>query len=237
MKFILSLLITGVHFYCCAQIVPDRTLDNSGPGWMNDLILTDHNGQPFKLSYEGVQGSPYFLPAWKTATIFLNQGKKFEKIKTRIDLYAQEAHFITANDVEAVTPNGLVTSILLFDSTAEGEHRYLFKTGYPAIDNQNTNNFYLVLADGPLQLLQSIRKKINEKKDDISNQTTREFDTYTDYYYFTAGGIKKFKKDKAFILELLSNQKTKVEEFIQKNNTSFRNIDSIVKLFLFYNSL
>jgi hypothetical protein len=204
---------------------------------MNDLILTNHNGQPFKAFYEGVQGSPYFLPGWKPATIFLNQGKKFEKIKTRIDLYTQEVHFITANGVEAVTPNGMVTAIILFDSTAKGEHTYIFKTGYPATDNQNSNNFYLVLCEGQIQLLQSIRKKINERKDDISNETTREFDTYTEYYYFTNNEIKKIKKDKAFMLALLSSEKNKVEAFIKKDNTNFRNIDSLVKLVSFYNSL
>jgi hypothetical protein len=214
-----------------------RTLDNRGTGWMNDLIISEYNGQPFKSYYKDVQGSPFFFDDWKFADITLSRGKKFEKIKARIDLCSHEAHFVTTNNVEIVTPKGLVTEIIMFDSIPGGVDTFKFKTGFPSIENQNETNFYEVLSDGPAQLLKSTRKKIVEHKDDISGQVEKVFDAYEEYYVFRAGQMRKLKKEKAAVLELLPDQTAKMEEFIKLNKTNFKKTDNLIKLFDFYNSL
>lgn len=237
MKIIISLLLVGVSFYSYSQNQVVRTLDSRGSGWMNDLIISDYNGRPFKSYYEGVQGSPFMFDDWKLADIILSRGKKFEKIKARVDLCSQEAHFITRNNVEIVTPYGLVTEIVLFDSSTAGMDTFRLKTGFPAIDNQNENNFYELLSDGRAQLVKSIRKKIVEKKNDVSGQVEREFDSYEDYYFFNNGVLKKIKRDKASVLDLLNDQKVKMEEFIKSNNINLKRADGLIRLFDYYNSL
>ena len=237
MKILISLLLIGVNFYSYSQNQVVRTLDHRGTGWMNDLIMSDYNGRPFKLYYEGVEGTPFMFDEWKLADITLSRGKKFEKIKARVDLCSQEAHFITRNNVEIVTHNGLVTKIVLFDSTTAGIDSFTLKTGFPAIDNQNENNFYELLSDGRAQLVKSIRKKIVEKKNDVSGQVEKEFDSYENYYVFNKGVIKKIKRDKASVLDLLNDQQEKIEEFIKSNNINLKRTDSLIRLFDYYNSL
>lgn len=237
MKILITILLVGVNFYSYSQNQVVRTLDNRGTGWMNDLIISDYNGRPFKLYYEGVQGSPFLFDEWKLADITLSKGKKFEKIKARVDLCSQEAHFITRNNVEIVTPNGLVTEIALFDSTTAGMDTIRLKTGFPTIDNQNENNFYELLSDGRAQLVKSIRKKIVEKKNDVSGQVEREFDFYEDYYVFNNGVLKKIRRDKSSVLDLLNDQKVKIEEFIKSNGINLKRADGLIRLFDYYNSL
>ncbi|MFM9910027.1 MAG: hypothetical protein ACKVOW_11785 [Chitinophagaceae bacterium] len=233
--FCLSFLLSLVTGY--SQTIPSRSTDGSGNGWMNDLMILDVNGQPFKSPYENVEGSPFLFSDWKFATVLLSQGKKLQNIKVKIDLVSQEAHFVTVNNVEMVTPNGLVREIFFIDSTAGKNIPYKLRTGYPAIDYQNENNFYQLLVDGHTQLLKSVRKKVNAQKNDVSGETIKVLDAYEEYYVFNNGQLKRLKKEKEFVLELLKNQKEKVDLFLKDNKTNFKNPEHLIKLFSYYNSL
>ncbi len=237
MKFIIFLLFVALQLSSYSQTQAIRSMEGTGNGWMNDLMILDVNGQPFKSQYENVEGSPYLFSDWKFASIQLSKGKKLENIKVKIDLCSQEAHFVTTNNVEMVTPNGLVKEIIFDGITIDKKNTYVLRTGYPPIDYQNENNFYQLLVDGHTQFIRSVRKKINAQKNDVSGETIKVFDTYEEYYVFNNGQIKRLKKEKEFVLELLKSQKDKIDLFLKENKTSFKNPDHLIKLFSYYNSL
>ena len=196
---------------------------------------------PIKSEYDNVQGSAYFINDFKPAIIKLRSGLEFEKVKAKIDLCKQEVNFIAENNVEIVTTGESVKEIVLSDSllnTNPIEYReYKFKTGFPAIDNQNGLNFYQVLNEGNIILLKSTRKIITEKKNDISGEIAKEFEIFTDYYVFVENKMIKLKKEKEWVLSFLQNQKDKVDIFLTEKRISFKKIDDIITLFKYYNSL
>ena len=220
-----------------AQIVPQRSLDNNAGGSLNDVLFTDNNGIPFKSYYDDVEGSPYFTEAWKYGNIVLAQGKKFESIRVKIDVCNQQVHFITANNIEMVTPAGFVKEIIINDTTKNGIDTFYFKTGYPAMEELNSNSFYRVVSRGKLQLLQSVRKKIISKHNDISGETTRAFETYEDYWGYNNGSLVKIKNNKAAVLSLMADKKKAAEDFAEMKKINFKKLENLRLLFDYYNTL
>lgn len=209
-----------------------------GTSWSDQVYISDVNGQPIKQKYVDVNGSPYFNDVFKVANIVLTKGNKvLVNVKTRIDLADQETHFISANGVEAFMFAGMVKEITYADTTADGILFYKFQTGFPAIDRQTVNNFYLVLAEGRCSFLKSIYKRVSEKKTELSGEVVKEFETYEDYYLIINGVMKRWKKDKDFILAELTDKQAQVNQYLLSNKVNFKNAEQVTKLLNYYNSL
>jgi hypothetical protein len=183
-------------------------------------------------------GSPYFTDEYKYANILLTSGRVFANVKMRIDLAAQQAFIITSNGIEANMGGGMVKEITYADTTVnDGIISYKFQTGFPAIDKQTKNNFYLVLVEGRCNFLKLILKKVTERRNDFVNGTIVDYETYEDYYFFAKGVMKRIKKDKDFILAELSDKQAEVNQYILSNKINLRNQEQLVKLVAYYNSL
>lgn len=231
-----------IAFVCAgnssAQITANTPGDigvNENPG--NHAFVEDGFGKPVKKSYAEQSHTPYFNEEYKFANIKLARGRAFVNVKTRIDLLTQETSFISSNGIEIKIDPGLVKEITYADTTKEGIIFYKFQTGFPTIDRQNGNNFYLVLAEGRCSFIKSIYKKIKEKVVVVFSEAPNDFETYENYYLFAKGEIKKLKKDKDFFLVELADKQAEVNQFIQSNKTNFKNNEHLIKLLNYYNSL
>jgi hypothetical protein len=183
-------------------------------------------------------GSPYFTDEYKYANILLTSGRVFASVKMRIDLATQQAFIVTVNGIEANMGGGMVKEITYADTTAEtGIISYKFQTGFPAVDKQTKNNFYLVLAEGRCSFLKLILKKASERKNDLMNTVTLDYETFEDYYIFSKGVMRRWKKDKEFVLAELADKQAEVNAFVLANKTNFKNQESLLKLLTYYNSL
>lgn len=208
-----------------------------GGKWADQVSITDVNGRPFESKYTDVSGTPYFTDQYKIAAIQLKEGKRFPNVRTRIDILSQEMHFLSSNGVEGYISAGMVKEISYADTIPTGIIFYKFQTGFPAADKQTENNFYQVLAEGKCGLLKSISKSISERKNELSGEVVKEFETTENYYLFAKGNMKRIKKDKDFFIAELSDKQNQIVQFIQSNKLNFKNNDHIVKLMNYYNSL
>jgi hydroxymethylpyrimidine pyrophosphatase-like HAD family hydrolase len=182
-------------------------------------------------------GTPFFSEIYKNATIVLTNGRILKDVKARINVYAHETEFISANGVEALMQKGTVQEVYYSDTTAEGILKHTFKTGFPPIDKQTGDNFYLVLANGRCSLLKSITKRVTENRNQLTGELRKDYETFEDYYFYTKGAMKRWKKDKDFVLEELSDKLAEINQFIQSNKINFRNTENIIRLLNYYNSL
>jgi hypothetical protein len=207
--------------------------------YINESVsIFDNNGQPFRNPEDDVSGSSFFLADWKYGRIRLHDSTGYDHIRIRLNLQTQEVHFLNKNNTEMALPKGFVIGIILQDSQAVGgPAAYTFQAGFPSIDNQDRNNFYRVLADGRLELLESIRKVIVTNKNAMSGEEKKEINEYTDYYLFSAGALKKMKKDKAFLLTAMDDKKDKVAAYAADNKLNFKSIDDIGQIIRYYNAL
>jgi hypothetical protein len=208
-----------------------------GGKWANQVAISDVNGRPFENIYNDVSGTPYFNASFKAATITLKRGAIFKDVLTRIDLVSQQVHFLSSDNIEGFIEIGNVKEVSYTDTSISGIQFYKFQSGFPLIDKQDQRNFYQVLAEGKCGLVKSITKSISERKNELSGEVAKEFETTENFYFFVKGELKRLKKDKDFVMAELADKPLPVNRFVLDNKINFKNIDQIVKLLNYYNTL
>ncbi len=212
-------------------------LKNPNYQYFPSQVIDPKTGDVFKNKYPDIEGFAFFTEDWNYSLIKLTNEKAFDMIETKLNVYTNELYFKTDKNAAMVFVAGYVKELDIYDSIETKNIIYRFKTGFPKIDNQNENSFYEVITEGNVTLLKFIKKIISVKKNDISGEVDKQFETYEDYYVFSNNEMKRLKKDKDFISRLLSERKDEVESFLKKNPLNSKNVNDIIKLFQFYNSL
>ncbi|HEY4336640.1 MAG TPA: hypothetical protein VGM89_12100 [Puia sp.] len=205
---ILIFLIIGTLGRVCAQdgfVAESTTLS---------FNVFDKNGKAFVNPAPDVTGTPFLSENWKLGALVINTNRRFDSVNIRLNLLSQEVHFLDRNNNEMALAKGYIKTILL-----PGGLR--FQNGFPAVDGQDENNFYQVLAEGKLTLLHSARKVIATQKDAMSGDVKKEYRTYEDNYLYDGKTMLRVKKEKA----LLAGKEIK-----------FRNIDELKKAVDLYNA-
>lgn len=235
MKKYIATLLSSVCFatICIAQ---SNSLNTTGK-WGSQIFLSDVNGRAFENKYADINGSAYLFPNFKFAAITLNDGRKYNNVKARLNLLEHEVNFIASNGEEGYIGKGMVSAITIIDTTKQGAISYTFQTGYPKTDNQTSINFYQVLAAGKCSLLKSINKNIEDRSNEMSGEKSKEFIVRENLYVFIKGEMKRVKKDKDFFTALFADQSAPISQFINANKASFKSEEGLIKLIEFYNSL
>lgn len=205
--------------------------------WDDQFIIVDKNGGSFHSYYEGIEGNPFFNENFRSSKIKLVSGLEFSNVIARLDLYKQIIQIKLNGDTVKMVLPGNIIEVTFYDTIKSQPYEYIFQTGYPEIDNLNRNNFYQVLSDGKVTLLKSSIKKINKIKNEMSGETSSQFDIYEDHYLYVKYEMKRVKKDKEYILNLLADKRNELEIYITNQKLSFKSIDSIKKLVDHYNTL
>ncbi len=236
MKKNITILMTMLCVY--HSIALPNIISFRGAKWTTQVFKIDVNGGPFESRFADVSGTPYFNEEYKLMDISLKQGnRKFVKIKAKINLVTQEVVFLSANGIEGSMEAGTVKEVSYTDTTDRGIIPYVFRTGYPAIEKQTDKYFYQVLADGKCSLLRSLVKKVIERKNELPGENSKEFETIENIYLFAGGEMKRFKKDKDFILAALADKQQQVNQFVLDKKINFKNQEQVIQLLNYYNSL
>lgn len=226
---------------CMLQLIPCRVhgqsppnFDASNTGTMN---LYDVNGHPIVNPAVEKEGFPLFLPTWKLGWLRLADNRFFPNVPLELDLERQEVHFKRENgDVIRVEP-GQVKALAILDTIAGATVVYQFACGYQRIDNQSETSFYLVLDSGRVTLLESMRKRFYQEKDEFGGNDQHEYRIYNDFYVFYQGKITRIKKDIKFFQELTIDKHDQLEDYLNKNKVSFRSMEDIRQFIHYYNGL
>lgn len=152
----------------------------------------DRNGKSFVNPAPEVAGSPFLTDEWKEGAVIIITNRRYDSVKIRLNVFSQEVHILTNTKNEIALAKGYIKEIIW-----PGKDR--FQSGFPAVDNQDSNNFYEVLAEGKLWLLHSVRKVISERKDVMSSEVAKEYTTFTDDYIYDGKTMLRVKKGKAIV--------------------------------------
>ena len=217
--------------------VPGAPVYRDIKAYDDHLTITGHDGGPFINSYGNIEGSPYFIEYYCRANLKLNKGKEYNNVLTKVNLFSHEIFVIDTANKEMIATEGLIINVSLTDTAGGITHTYIFRSGYPATDKNNSFNYYQVLSDGKLQLLKLSRKEIVEQKNIQSGEIRKEFVTRDEFYTYSNGEMKKLKKDKEYIQELMKDQEKKINEYLKDKKMSYKNTGMLTDLFNYYNSL
>jgi hypothetical protein len=201
-----------------------------------DVKTTDFNGRPYQALYPDAEGTPYFSEDLSYANLLLNKGATYQHVRVRLDLVNHELHIINGAGNEIVSENGLVRKVEMTDSVTGLVH-YRFITGCPPVDQQDANQFYQVLSDGRLQLLLYTKKEFVEEKNSMSGEIRHLFKERSEVYTLRDGMIVKLKRDKDYVLSLMTDKQAEVEAWLKTKKMNYKSNGMLAGLFDYYNSL
>ncbi len=205
--------------------------------WDNQIYIKDINGRPVTAQYADVTGFPYVLNSFKFGAIELKNGRKFVSVPLRLNIVSHEINFISPNKEEGFIGSDFVKEVAFADSSLDIVQVYVFRAGLPAIDNHKANEFCQVLADGKIALIKAMVKRIDTRKNDLSGEIYKEFALYEDLFSYQNGEMKRFKKDKEFILNLMQDKRALMEAYFKANKGNLKNQQYLAGIFQYYNSL
>ena len=231
-KFIFIVMLMGISFFAA----------NSQNGFeQNDAQRTfrpiSGSGKPFINPGIDIGGTPFFNDAWKYGTVKLADNSIHNNVQLRINLLSQEVHFLNQDKLEMTGLPGVIKEVIFSDTVKNQKIQYDFRCGYSPVDNQDEKNFYLVLCEGKLNLLGSLRKKVRERKEDMSGEVRKELITYDDYYFFSNNTLTPIKLNKMYLLENMPGRENKIEDFVKSNKLSYKSAEDLKKIVCYYNSL
>jgi hypothetical protein len=204
----------------------------------NSMVVFDNNGKAFENPPTDIAGSPFLRDDWRLGSVILaGQPRRFDSVKIRLNLMTQEVHFINRDNIEIALFRGYIGSIRFYDSSKIPGGAGEFRSGFPAIDNQDESNFYEVLCKGKIWLLESLRKIISQEKNEFSGEIKKEFVSYEDYYLFNGTSMSRLKKERSFLVGQFPGQQDKIASFIDANHLKLKTIDEIRRVVDYYNSL
>ena len=209
--------------------VPMLTFAQREVATQNFANTTD--GSPVSVQkYEQIKGSAYLNEGWSDGIVKLKNGKSY-KAKLKYDQVADELHFEN-NGKELLFVNP-VSEFKIEFTKDDKQQNFYFRNGFEA----NSEAFYQVLADGEIVLLKKARKVIVDKTPFNSATAVREFEPQNRYYLYRNNKLAPIKSNKKAVLAMLSEKKSQLDTFINREKLDLNDDEDLSKLITYYNSL
>jgi len=230
-------LLLGFLFYwqwSFAQI----DFKNSNVGRVMDLA--DLNGHSLEKKYDPeITGSPFINDDWVSARVTLSRGKEIGPLPIKLNIESNELYFLDSTAKEMIAAEGLVKKVYCIDYYSKDSLRYIFKSGYPAIDGQNENYFYQVFTEGRIELLAKKFKYVRSEKNELTGDVSKTFvDGAVVLYVFAYGIMQPFRSNKNFVAALWEEDKQEaMNKYISAYKINLKSTPDLVKLFNHYDSL
>jgi hypothetical protein len=191
----------------------------------------------FDTRYEGIRGTPYLADYWNTGTILLKGGKSLTNVPVKIDLYGYEVISKRMSGDSIIVKAATIDKVLLTDALTGQAHAFrkwadlgLAKAGYADI-----------LFDGKYMLLAERKKtliKANYQGGYSANRPYDEFiDEVTYYVKKPQQNPEKIKFTRKAVAEIFPDHQAELKSFISKEQIDFRNINQVISIFRYYDSL
>ncbi|WP_338871800.1 hypothetical protein WBJ53_26340 [Spirosoma sp. SC4-14] len=210
------------------EIVGDKT----GPyGTINKI---DHR-------YEGLKGTPYFLPQWTQGEIDMVNGQHYTDVPIKFDAFRQYLILLRnrAGQDSIVVNSDQVKSFQLNSPTGQ---TYLFKhlPNLKTDDESLKEGYLLVLYQGETSLFKRITKtfKAADYKDPYSNDVRYDsFKEAASYYLLKPDqSLVKVKLTKKSLLDALDHQSS-LKTFVEQHHLALKTENEAIALIKQYNSL
>ena len=215
---------------CMTTLVHSQVLD----------FITDQQGNPvLKTTAYNMDGSPYFSDYFSPADINCSNGKTYRDVSARINLLTKEVEYKTTGDSIFITV--LHVKSIFFKSIPDRNDGPAFTATFTSVGefvNDPGAAVYQVVEPGKIALAKKIDVTFHDHKLFGDASITRTFDWQENLYAILPGNqVKKMEKGKDFMLDLLSDKKQAVDDFIAKNSIRCKTEKDFRKVISYYNSL
>lgn len=230
--FIVVLLFNS--FLLISQDLGVRNPANAGISWAQTSVSASQAfGDVFKVRlFDDVQGSIYLYDSWQnTGKIVINKNNKF--LLKNINFNLKDGNFETEISED---------SIFVFNSKSIKEVQVSNKTFIKKFnyESQSEEFFELIYESDNILLYQ---KPILKKIQGVFNPLTQEKSPdvldidYRFYFEKDNSNVREIKLKRKDVLNCLSGKKQEISEFVKNKKLKYNNIDDLLRIFKYYDSI
>ena len=204
--------------------VPDQTTGSAELN-INDLPLRSVNIP----TLTDIGGSIYLTNEFIPATIRLKDGGVVKNIPVKFNIY-NNAVMVRKDGSEQKIESFEEVTYAIYSNSGEA-NAFVFRQGYPDIENHNVNSVYQVIADGAkAQLLKYISQKV-EDAPTLGDYSRRELVKSQQLYIYLPGGdIKKISLGKKALASFPDVLAVPSEEIVKAKSLNLKNESAIITL-------
>ncbi|HSC54696.1 MAG TPA: hypothetical protein VLC98_13785 [Phnomibacter sp.] len=159
----------------------------------NPLFLHLHDKMVETNKYsEVVDGSAYFNENWLDAAVMLNNNVLIENVKLRIDLLANEIHYLDSAGKEMISTQP-IKSIIFKNSANDTSAVFVSGLVFPENKLIDAKSFMQLLSKGKASLVKQYEKKITEQKGYASATVEKKISTEVKYFVWHNNSFTRVK--------------------------------------------
>lgn len=200
-------------------------------------FLSDVNGRPLYTNTNYIaEGSPFFTDEYYPARLTGLNGKTYQVVKVKVNILERIVQYLSDDGKEMATT--VAIRQIQFSSFSPSTDKNVILQSFETAINEPGASVYQVLDTGRIKLLKKITIASHDEKKYNDASTTRIFERKEVFYYRRPDGqIKKLEKGKHAMLELFSDQRAKLEHFIDEHHLACKSVSDYCQIFSYYHSL
>ncbi len=228
-RALIIFLFSGISFISSRAQLGSYSLSSN-------VLYNDGYGIPWSFDFPFIMdGSPFFDTSFCKGSVTLLNGKTYGGLQLKINLEQQKIIFNT-NEGKAFALSQPVTRLEI--ACNDPLKPVVFRSGFGAIDKQQSQTLYQVLDSGRVLLLKYVEIRYKDSKSYGSNDMTRSYRQLPSYYLWIPGkDLVKAPADENELLNLLQDKRKQLIETIDKDKLKVKKESDLIRLINTYNRL
>ena len=187
------------------------------------------------IPYANIKGDPYYFKDFQKGKLIVYSGQNYD-VNIRFDIYANEMHLKTDNEIFAIIHPEKV-KLIEVDSI-----KFIYSDYLKSTDDKTPggSSYFIVKTDGKCKLLvkKNIRIQDAEPAKLYQEAKPAKFIFTSDTYYLKTGDNNAVRiKSKNDLISVLGDKKDALLNFIGSQKLGIKNIDDLLKIVSYYNGL
>ena len=185
--------------------------------------------------YQDIQGNPYVFRDFQKGVMYVLTDQKYD-VEIRYDIYADQMHLKDSNMIYAIVHPEKVKLI------EAGDYKFIYSVfiNSPEDDAPAPGSYFIIKTEGKCMLLikKSMRVQDAEPPKLYQEAKPPKFIPTADTYYLKPDGKSAVRiKNKKDLLTELADKSEAINSYISSNKLGVKDIEELVKIVSYYNSL
>lgn len=231
--FFSAAIISG-HISSHAQLLSLTARQDQLTGNVASFTMYTVKGMPAKTVFENIKsGTVFFKDEWMPAKVRLLNGKVYENVRIKINLFQHTLHFLL-NDTDFVAALP-VLEVLLADSLKKDVIRFVHANNLKGKLSHVEDGWYQSLVEGKACFYKKIEKKIESSREYNSATTTYTIETSESFLLLHQGRFHHIRKWKDFE-NVFKNDPAISLKLVTERNKQLKLQEAVIAVLLIYNS-
>lgn len=179
-----------------------------------------------------VSGTPYFSENWMRGKLELSSGRIYDSQVVRLDLLADELHYLGRNGEELVASTR-IKRVSLTDTITGAQYNFIHSHFLEGSSSHPTG-WYQLLENGKAALYKKTGKLVSESRPYGSATIEQSVKSNDQYFVSLNGSLSRVKKINE-LPELLGDRKEEIGQYIADNKLNGKKDAHYMTVIAYYN--